>query len=52
MLVLFDIDGTLTKSDEVDGDVFARAFRMVYGVPLPTTEWADYCAVTDQGKSH
>ncbi len=51
MLVLFDIDGTLTKSSEMDGEVFARAFKRVYGVPLPTTEWSDYAAATDQGIS-
>lgn len=49
MLVLFDVDGTVTETTAVDAEVYARAFREVFGVPLPSTDWAEYSHATDQG---
>lgn len=49
MLVIFDIDGTLTRSNAVDSEVYAATFLSVFGQPLPSTNWSDYTEVTDQG---
>ncbi len=49
MLVLFDVDGTLTRSTAIDADVYAKAFSDVFGMPLPSREWGDYKCVSDQG---
>jgi len=49
MLVVFDVDGTLTRTGEVEARVYAQAFAAVYGTPLPTTDWAQYASPTDRG---
>lgn len=49
MLILFDIDGTLTRSTLLDARLFAQAFAAVCGAPLPTTDWARYRHATDRG---
>lgn len=49
MLALFDVDGTITETTEVDAELYARAFREVFGVALPSTDWAEYSHATDQG---
>jgi phosphoglycolate phosphatase-like HAD superfamily hydrolase len=50
MLVLFDVDGTLTATSAVDAEVYAQSFQAVFGVALPTTDWAAYaCGATDRG---
>lgn len=49
MLILFDIDGTLTATGGVDGPCFKIAFERVFGLPLPTTDWHAYLNVTDTG---
>jgi len=47
-IALFDIDGTLTASNEIDSECFAEAFRDVFGIPL-NTNWNAYEHVTDRG---
>ena len=49
MLVLFDVDGTLTATTSVDAEVYARVFDEVFGVALPTTDWGEYRCPTDRG---
>ncbi len=49
MLVLFDVDGTLTATTVVDAEVYAREFNVVFGVALPTTDWGEYRSPTDRG---
>lgn len=49
MLVVFDVDGTLTRTGEVEARVYAQAFAAVYRAPLPTTDWARYASPTDRG---
>lgn len=34
MLVVFDIDGTLTRTVDVDTEAFAAAFRKTFGADL------------------
>lgn len=49
MLVIFDVDGTLTATDALDAEVFAECFQAVFGVALPTTRWSEYACPTDAG---
>lgn len=34
MLIVFDVDGTLTRTSELDAEEYARAFHEVFGHPL------------------
>lgn len=45
-LIVFDIDGTLTDTMDVDVECFERAVREVVGVEIPTT-WAAFDEITD-----
>ena len=49
MLVIFDVDGTLTRTFDIDASLYARAFRDTFGVPLPTLDWTAYRYATDRG---
>lgn len=42
MLALFDNDGTICDTQEVEGRCFARAIRQVTGISLSTLDWSDY----------
>ncbi|HMF27868.1 MAG TPA: HAD family hydrolase, partial [Candidatus Cybelea sp.] len=42
-------DGTLLRSCELDGALYARAFLDIFGMPLPSTDWNSYRNVTDRG---
>ncbi len=46
-LVLLDIDGTLTDTNEIDSSCFVQALADVYGIREVDTEWAAYPNVTD-----
>lgn len=45
---LFDIDGTLARSNDLDERLFARAIEEVLGVPGISTDWATYADTTDE----
>jgi len=47
--VVFDIDGTLLQSDEVDGDLFVAAVTKVLDVADVRKDWTTYRNVTDSG---
>ena len=47
-IALFDIDGTLTASNEIDSICFADAFRDVFGFEIDTN-WDAYEHTTDRG---
>lgn len=49
MLIIFDIDGTLTTTNGFDAKCSSRAFREIFGVDLPTTDWNRYRTSTDSG---
>jgi phosphoglycolate phosphatase-like HAD superfamily hydrolase len=49
MVVILDVDGTLTLTSELDAAVFTRTFQAVTGKALPTTDWSRYRNATDQG---
>jgi phosphoglycolate phosphatase-like HAD superfamily hydrolase len=48
-LVMFDIDGTLTQSDDVDSDCYAQAAAEVLNLPQVDRDWSLYQNVTDSG---
>lgn len=48
-LAIFDIDGTLTVSNEIDDACFVEAFRDVLGIQGISTNWLDYEHQTDSG---
>ncbi|HEV3418380.1 MAG TPA: HAD family hydrolase [Pirellulales bacterium] len=48
-LVMFDIDGTLTQSDEVDSDCYAQAVAEVLNLPPIDRDWSRYQHVTESG---
>src|ERR1700730_15708480 len=48
-LVMFDIDGTLTQSDDVDSDCYAQAAADVLNLPQVDRDWSLYQNVTDSG---
>ena len=47
-LLIFDVDGTLTATNEVDTRCFARAFLETFGIAL-NTSWHIYPHRTDSG---
>jgi len=50
MLVIFDVDGTLTRTTDVDARCFVRAAREVLGVALPAdASWDAFRHTTDSG---
>ncbi len=46
-LAIFDIDGTLTRTSEVDDACYIRAVREEWGVPSMSTDWSEYEHSTD-----
>jgi phosphoglycolate phosphatase-like HAD superfamily hydrolase len=47
--VIFDIDGTLTNTNQVDTDCFIRAMQDVFSIRVDITDWRQYKTVTDSG---
>ncbi|NJM77322.1 MAG: HAD hydrolase-like protein [Acaryochloridaceae cyanobacterium RU_4_10] len=48
-LVMFDIDGTLTLSNDLDDTAFLNALDEVFNIREVSTDWATYPHVTDAG---
>lgn len=48
-LIIFDIDGTLTQTSEVDAKCFAQAIKDALGVADINTNWSSYRYSTDSG---
>ena len=48
-LVMFDIDGTLTKTAKVDAQCFVCSFMDVFGFADFDTDWSHYRHTTDPG---
>jgi phosphoglycolate phosphatase-like HAD superfamily hydrolase len=46
-LVIFDIDGTLTRTNEVDEECYVRAFEEECGFTGIDTDWSTYPSYTD-----
>lgn len=49
VLVIFDIDGTLTRTVDLDTEAYAAAFRRTFGAALPSLDWASYLNATESG---
>jgi phosphoglycolate phosphatase-like HAD superfamily hydrolase/SAM-dependent methyltransferase len=48
-LAIFDIDGTLTQTNDVDSDCFIQAFNSEFKTTEINTNWAVYGHTTDSG---
>lgn len=48
-LIMFDLDGTLLKSNTLDLYCFCSAFKNVMGIENIESNWTDYKYVTDEG---
>lgn len=48
MLVIFDIDGTLCRTSQLDDDCWRLAAREVLGIESMSTDWNDYPHSTDE----
>ena len=48
-LAIFDIDGTLTETNEVDDECFVKAFAELHRINDLNTDWTKYEHVTDSG---
>ncbi len=48
-LVIFDIDGTVCDTQDVEGRCYAQAFKEVFGVSLDTLDWAAFDEPTSSG---
>ena len=48
-LVVFDLDGTLTRTNEVDTECFVRAVSDVLQIDQVNTNWEEYEHTTDLG---
>jgi phosphoglycolate phosphatase-like HAD superfamily hydrolase len=51
-LVMFDVDGTLTETTNVDEECFVRTFMDVFGFDDIDTDWSHYRHTTDSGILH
>ena len=51
-LAIFDIDGTLTHSNEVDDHCFAQAFADEFGIATNSEQWHACPHITDSGLTH
>ncbi len=49
ILVMFDVDGTLTESFNLDSSTYLDALREVFGFHDVSDDWATYQHVTDTG---
>jgi len=50
-LAIFDIDGTLTQTNDVDTVCFVQAFADTHAITEINTNWAEYPHTTDSGIS-
>jgi phosphoglycolate phosphatase-like HAD superfamily hydrolase len=51
-LILFDIDGTLTHSQSIDGEIYLRSLAEVFGFANVDSDWSAYKHTTDAGILH
>jgi phosphoglycolate phosphatase-like HAD superfamily hydrolase len=51
-LAIFDVDGTLTQSNELDNHCFSRAFAEEFGLQTNSEHWHDCPHITDSGLTH
>lgn len=51
-LVIFDVDGTLTRTNAVDHECFLAALRAELALDVGDVDWAGFTHVTDHGVVH
>lgn len=51
-LLIFDIDGTLTNTNQVDNESFVATFEERYAVKLGKVDWKNFQNVTDSALFH
>lgn len=51
-LAIFDVDGTLTQSNELDNHCFSRAFAHEFAILTSSEHWHDCPHITDSGLTH
>jgi phosphoglycolate phosphatase-like HAD superfamily hydrolase len=49
VLVVFDIDGTLTKTDGLDADLYLQALHETHGIRLADDDWQACRSISDRG---
>ncbi|MCB1100242.1 MAG: HAD hydrolase-like protein [Verrucomicrobiae bacterium] len=49
MLAIFDIDGTICDTQDVEGRCYLRAFEETFGIRLATTDWTTFEEPTSSG---
>ncbi len=49
VLIMFDVDGTLTLSNEVDAECFILAMKKAFNINHIDPDWSKYKFVTDSG---
>jgi phosphoglycolate phosphatase-like HAD superfamily hydrolase len=49
LLIIFDIDGTLTNTKKVDDKCFKSAFKETFGIDIENQNWEGLANVTDWG---
>ena len=49
ILILFDVDGTLTATGDSDMRCYSAAYTKTFGFTMPSHDWHDYEHVTDSG---
>ena len=47
-IVIFDVDGTLSRTSEVDDDCWIETARSILGFESMSTDWSDYSHSTDE----
>ncbi len=52
ILIVFDIDGTLTQTTQIDDHCFEQTFLELYQISLENNDWSKYPHVTDWGLSN
>lgn len=48
-LIIFDVDGTITDTTQVDDFCFKKTFRKLYNLDLEEIDWTDFPNATDWG---
>jgi phosphoglycolate phosphatase-like HAD superfamily hydrolase len=48
-LAIFDLDGTLTDTNEIDTECFVAAWRQVHDIDCSALDWSSFADVTDRG---
>ena len=51
-LIVFDIDGTIVDSVEVDDFCFKQSFQQLHNIDIDNADWSNFKHVTDSGLTH